>query len=82
VDRKGTRALAEAYLQYLYSDEGQRIAAKHFFRPRNTEIAAEFAAQFPTLKRVTIDEAFGGWQEAQARFFAEGALFDQIYLDR
>lgn len=82
VDRKGTRALAEAYLQYLYSDDGQRIAAKHFFRPRNAEIAAEFDEQFPALKLVTIDEAFGGWQKAHARFFAEDAVFDQIYQDR
>lgn len=81
VDRKGSRAAAEAYLNYLYSDEGQRIAAKNFYRPRNPAIAAEFHDQFPALSLVTIDGEFGGWQKAHTDFFAENALFDQIYLD-
>jgi len=79
VERKGTREVAEAYLNYLYSDEGQRIAAKHFYRPRNQAIAAEFAEQFPALKLVTIDEDFGGWKTAQPKFFNDGGIFDQIY---
>lgn len=79
VDRKGTRKVAEAYLNYLYSEEGQRIAAKHFYRPRNQAVAAEFAKQFPQLKLVTIDADFGGWKSAQPKFFNDGGIFDQIY---
>ena len=80
VDRKGTRKVADAYLQYLYSEEGQRIAAKNFYRPRNEAVAAEFKDQFPALKLVTIDGDFGGWKAAQPKFFNDGGLFDQIYL--
>lgn len=79
VERKGTREVAEAYLNYLYSDEGQRLAAKHFYRPRNDQIAAEFSKQFPALKLVTVDKDFGGWKTAQPKFFNDGAVFDQIY---
>ncbi len=79
VDKKGTRKVAEAYLNYLYSEEGQRIAAKHFYRPRNQAVAAEFAQQFPQLKLVTIDADFGGWKSAQPKFFNDGGIFDQIY---
>ncbi|RMH83363.1 sulfate ABC transporter substrate-binding protein [Pseudomonas sp. AOB-7] len=79
VDKKGTRQVAEAYLNYLYSEQGQRIAAKHFYRPRNQAIAAEFAQQFPQLKLVTIDGDFGGWKTAQPKFFNDGGVFDQIY---
>lgn len=79
VDKKGTRKVAEAYLNYLYSEEGQRIAAKHFYRPRNQAVAAEFAQQFPQLKLVTIDADFGGWKTAQPKFFNDGGVFDQIY---
>jgi len=79
VERKGTRALAEAYLNYLYSEEGQRIAAKNFYRPRNEAVAAEFKDQFPALKLVTIDGDFGGWKAAQPKFFNDGGIFDQIY---
>ncbi len=79
VDRKGTRYVATAYLQYLYSEEGQRIAAKNFYRPRNEKVAIEFAQQFPQLKLVTIDRDFGGWKSAQPKFFNNGGLFDQIY---
>ncbi|GIZ13203.1 sulfate ABC transporter substrate-binding protein [Pseudomonas sp. NCCP-436] len=79
VDRKGTRAAAEAYLQYLYSEEGQRIAAKNFYRPRNEKVAAEFKEQFKELKLVTIDKDFGGWKEAQPKYFGDGAVFDQIF---
>ena len=80
VDKKGTRKVAEAYLQYLYSEEGQRIAAKNFYRPRNEAVAAEYAKQFPSLKLVTIDKDFSGWKTAQPKFFNDGGIFDQIYL--
>jgi sulfate transport system substrate-binding protein len=79
VDRRGTRKVAEAYLQHLYSKEGQEIAARNFYRPRDPEIAAKYAAQFPKLPLVTIDQAFGGWAKAQAAHFADGGSFDRIY---
>jgi len=79
VDRKGTREVATAYLKYLYSEEGQRIAARNFYRPRNEKVAAEFAKQFPALKLVSIDRDFGGWKSAQPKFFNDGGVFDQIY---
>ena len=79
VEKHGTRKVAEAYLQYLYSEEGQRIAAKNFYRPRNEKVAAEFARQFPDIKLVTIDKDFGGWKSAQPKFFNDGGVFDQIY---
>lgn len=78
VDRKGTRAVAEAYLQYLYSDEGQRLAAKHFYRPSNPAIAQAFAQQFPSLDLFTIDDVFGGWEQAQNTHFADGGQFDRL----
>jgi len=70
--------VAEAYLQYLYSDEGQNLAGKHHYRPTQPEIAAKYAATFPAIELVNI-EAFGGWKTAQATHFAEGGVFDQIY---
>ena len=79
VDKHGTRAVAEEYLRYLYSKEGQEIAAKHFYRPRDPEIAAKYAAQFPNIPLVTIDAAFGGWTRAQATHFADNGTFDRIY---
>jgi sulfate/thiosulfate-binding protein len=79
VDRKGTRAVAEAYLQHLYSPEGQEIVAKHFYRPRSADVAAKFAGTFAPVSLFTIDEAFGGWQAAQKTHFADGGTFDQIY---
>ncbi|MDY6267678.1 MAG: sulfate ABC transporter substrate-binding protein [Selenomonadaceae bacterium] len=79
VDQKGTRKVAEAYIKYLYSKEGQEIAAKNFYRPRDEEVAAKYKNQFPQLTLVTIDEAFGGWQKAQKEHFADGGTFDQIY---
>jgi sulfate/thiosulfate transport system substrate-binding protein len=79
VDRHGTRALAEAYLQYLYSPEGQEIAAKRHYRPRDPAVAARFAGNFANVKFFTIDEVFGGWQKAQKAHFADGGIFDQIY---
>jgi sulfate transport system substrate-binding protein len=82
VDKKGTRALAQAYLEYLYSAEGQEIAARHYYRPRLDAVARKYAATFPKLNLVTIDEQFGGWQKAQKTHFADGGLFDQIYQPR
>ncbi|MDK1385927.1 sulfate ABC transporter substrate-binding protein [Sinorhizobium sp. 8-89] len=79
VDSKGTRKVAEAYLNYLYSDVGQKIAAKHYYRPFKPELAdPKDTARFADVKLVTIDE-FGGWKEAQPKFFADGGIFDQIY---
>ncbi len=78
VDKRGTRALAEAYLNYLYSEQGQRLAGKHFYRPSNEKIAAEYAAQFPPTKLITIDAVFGGWAKAQKTHFDDGGTFDQI----
>jgi sulfate transport system substrate-binding protein len=78
VDRKGTRAAAEAYLRTLYSDPAQELAARNFYRPRNAAILARYHAQFPDISLVTIDDAFGGWARAQRTHFADGAIFDQI----
>jgi len=75
--RHGTRAVAMAYLEYLYSKEGQEIIARHFYRPRDPEVAARYAQRFPSLKLVTIAD-FGGWARAQATHFADGGVFDQI----
>jgi len=77
--RHGTTAVAQAYIEYLYSAEGQEIAAKNFYRPRNKEVAARYADQFPKLTLFTVDEVFGGWQTAQKKHFDDGGLFDQIY---
>lgn len=78
-DHRGTRAVAEAYLNYLYSEEGQDIAARNFYRPRLESVKARYANKFPTLELFTIDEAFGGWASAQAIHFSDGGVFDQIY---
>lgn len=80
VDKRGTRKLAEAYLRFLYSDQGQQLAAKHHYRPRNAAVAAQYSADFPKLSLFTVDELFGGWHRAHATHFADGALFDQIYV--
>jgi sulfate transport system substrate-binding protein len=79
VDKRGTRAVAQAYLDFLYTEAGQEVAAKHFYRPRDEKVAAKYAAQFPAVKLFTIDEVFGGWNKAQATHFADGGIFDQIY---
>ena len=79
VDKKGTRKVAEAYLQYLYTPEGQEIAAKNYYRPRLDPVSKKYASVFPKIKLVTIDEVFGGWQKAQKTHFADGGIFDQIY---
>lgn len=82
VDRKGTRATAEAYLRYLYSPEGQDLAGKHFYRPRDPAIAARYASQFSPVTLFTIDAVFGGWRQAQKMHFDDGGVFDQIMANR
>ncbi|HEY4183963.1 MAG TPA: sulfate ABC transporter substrate-binding protein [Polyangia bacterium] len=79
VDKHHTRAVAEAYLKFLYTDEGQEIGARHHYRPTNAAILAKNAAQFPKLKLFSVDDTFGGWQTATKTHFADGGLFDQIY---
>ena len=79
VDKRGTRKLAQAYLEFLYSPEGQEIAARHYFRPRVESVASKHAAVFKHLQLFTVDEVFGGWQKAQKTHFDDGGLFDQIY---
>ena len=79
VDKKGTRTVAEAYLKYLYAPEGQEIAARNFYRPRLDSVAKKYASTFPKIKLVTVDDVFGGWQNAQKTHFADGGVFDQIY---
>ena len=79
VDEHGTRAAAEAYLQYLYSPEGQEIAARNYYRPRLKEVADKYADRFPKISLFTIDEVFGGWSKAQPKHFDDGGTFDQIY---
>ncbi len=79
VDKNGTRKVAEAYLKFLYTKEGQEIAGKNFYRPRDPEVAAKFANVFPKVDLVTIDKEFGGWRKAQTEHFSDGGIFDQIY---
>jgi len=79
VDKRGTRAVAQAYLEFLASDEGQELSAQHYYRPRSPAVAAKYAAQFPKLTLFTVDEVFGGWHKAQATHFADGGIFDQIF---
>ena len=82
VDRRKTRAIAQAYLEYLYSPEGQEIAAKHYYRPRLLETGKKYAKNFAQVKLFTIDEVFGGWTKAHKQHFADGAVFDQIYQQK
>lgn len=82
VDKRGTRQVAEAYLEYLYSEEGQEIAAKHFYRPTNEKVSKKYIKQFPQIELFKIDEAFGGWKNAHKMHFADGGTFDQIYLNQ
>jgi sulfate transport system substrate-binding protein len=78
VDRKGTRDVAQAYLEFLYTQQGQDIAARNYYRPRDQAVAAHYAERFPVLNMVTIDD-FGGWDSAQTAYFADGAMFDRIF---
>ncbi|HUR47454.1 MAG TPA: sulfate ABC transporter substrate-binding protein [Candidatus Saccharimonadales bacterium] len=80
--RHGTEAVAKAYLEFLYTEAGQEIAAKHYYRPRNEAIGKKYDTQFPKLNLFTIDEVFGGWQKAQKTHFSDGGVFDQIYRKR
>jgi sulfate transport system substrate-binding protein len=82
VDRKGTRAVAQAYLEYLYTDEGQDIAGKNFYRPISEKFQAKYVKQLPKLNLFTIEQAFGGWTKADKEHFADGGSFDQIYLKK
>jgi sulfate transport system substrate-binding protein len=79
VDKRGTRKAAEAYLNYLYTEEGQEIAGRHYYRPTNAKVAQKFASRFPKVELFTIQDAFGGWQKASKAHFQDGGTFDQIY---
>jgi sulfate/thiosulfate-binding protein len=79
VDKRGTRQVATAYLEYLYTEAGQEIIAKHFYRPRMPEVARKYADRYPDVKLITVDKEFGGWQAAHAKHFTEGGTFDQIF---
>jgi sulfate transport system substrate-binding protein len=78
VDKRGTRKVAQAYLDFLYTPQGQELAAKHYYRPRDEAVLARHAQRFPKVSMVTI-ESFGGWAAAQKRHFDDGGVFDQIY---
>jgi len=82
VDKKGTRKLAQAYLDYLWSKEGQQNAADNYLRPRDAELLKKYAAQFPPIKTFTVDELFGGWVKATPTHFRDGGTFDQIYQSK
>jgi sulfate/thiosulfate transport system substrate-binding protein len=79
IDRKGTRAVAEAYLKYLYTPEGQEIIARNHFRPRDQTVAAQFADRYPQVRLFTVDDVFGGWSKTQPEHFNDGGKFDQLY---
>lgn len=81
VDKRGTRAISEAYLKYLYSPEGQEIAARNYYRPRDEAIAAKYKSTFAPVQLFTIDQVFGGWRKAQKTHFGDGGVFDQIYAN-
>ena len=78
VDRRGTRVVAQAYLEFLYTEEGQEIAAQHYYRPRSSTVVTKYLAQFPHVQLFTIDDVFGGWARAQQTHFSDGGIFDQI----
>ena len=80
VDRHGTRKVAQAYLDYLYSDAGQDIAARNYYRPTSEKIAQKYASQFPRIKLFTIEDVAGPWSKVQKEFFGDGGIFDQIYI--
>ena len=82
VDKRGTRAVAQAYLEYLYSPEGQDIAARNFYRPIDTTVASKYAKSFPKVTMFTVDDTFGGWAKAQKTHFADGGVFDQVYTKK
>src|SRR5262249_41002347 len=78
VRKHGTETVARAYLDFLYTEAGQEIAAQHYYRPRLAAVAMKYAGQFPQVKLFTIDEVFGGWEKAQKTHFSDGGVFDQI----
>lgn len=80
VDRKGTRAVAKAYLEYLYSPVGQDLVARHYYRPRDGQVMARYDDRFPEIRLFSVDDAFGGWKNAQEKHFNDGGIFDRIYL--
>lgn len=80
VDARGTREAAQAYVDFLYTDEGQELAARHYYRPRSPAVAARYEGRFPDLELFTVDEIFGGWTEAHGTHFADGGVFDEIYV--
>jgi sulfate/thiosulfate-binding protein len=82
VDKRGTRAVAQAYIDFLYSEQGQDLIGKYYYRPTEPKAAAKYAKQFPKLNLFTVDNTFGGWTKAQKTHFADGGVFDQIYLKR
>jgi sulfate transport system substrate-binding protein len=81
-DKHGTKEVAEAYLKFLYTPEGQEIGAQNYYRPRNPDVLAKYAAQFPKVKLFTVDDTFQGWQNAQKTHFSDGGVFDQIYTTK
>ena len=82
VDRHGTRKEAQAYLEYLYSDEGQNIAARNFYRPRNAAVLAKYSSTLPKIATLVTIADFGGWTQAQSHHFADGGVFDKIYAPK
>ncbi len=78
-ERKGTTAVAKAYLDFIYTKEGQEVAARNFYRPRDSEIAKKYEKVFPKIELITVDQVFGGWRAAQAKHFSDKGTFDQIY---
>ena len=80
--KRGTAELAKAYLDFLYSDEGQRIIARHYFRPRSETVLAEFAERFPPVKTFKVEELLGPWKDVHARHFADGGVYDVIVVNR
>ncbi|HEY5038567.1 MAG TPA: sulfate ABC transporter substrate-binding protein, partial [bacterium] len=79
-EKHGTTELAQAYLKYLYSSQGQEVVARNYYRPRLKIVAAKYAKKFPKIKLFTMNKTFGGWKKAQQAFFADNGVFDQIYL--
>jgi sulfate/thiosulfate transport system substrate-binding protein len=82
VDKRGTRAVAQAYLEFLYTPQGQALAGQNYYRPVDERVAARFAGQFPQLRLFTIDAVFGGWAKAQKEHFADGGSFDRLFADK
>ena len=82
VDKRGSRKIATAYLEFLFSQQGQEIIARHAFRPRDEAVLQKHASRFPAIKTFTVEQALGSWAEVQAKHFADGAIYDQIVVKR